>query len=148
MLACPSTPEGNERIQDPTNGDKLAVASLSHRQGRDLYHWSVNLFVQFPRPATWAEQALGRTHRVGQKADEVEAWTLLGTEFDRDCLAACLQDSAWLDQAEGRQRLFRADWRDDPPDLSAEMLRAKGFDLLARGGDGEALVRAVIGGKR
>jgi hypothetical protein len=56
------------------NGRRSIVASLrAHGTGRNLQMFSKNLFANQFSDAAIGEQALGRTHRQGQEADEVTA---------------------------------------------------------------------------
>ena len=47
--------------------------------GQNLQAWSDNLFTTCPTQAAQMEQTLGRTHRDGQQADEVNAEIMLGS---------------------------------------------------------------------
>ena len=70
-------------------------ARLPHHcsRGRNLQAFQHQIFAQWPRSALLAEQTLGRTHRNGQKADELAVHTLMSIEFDHVCRAACLKVS-------------------------------------------------------
>jgi hypothetical protein len=60
-------------------GDKAVIASIAAcGQGFNLQMFSKNLITSCPSGAATIEQVLGRTHRDGQLADEVEVWILLG----------------------------------------------------------------------
>ncbi len=55
------------------------IASISaNKEGRNLQRWARNLVTAFPDNADRAEQLIGRTHRPGQKADEVTIEILVG----------------------------------------------------------------------
>lgn len=51
-----------------------ALSLRSHGSGLNLQHYSQNVFACVPSSPTRWEQVLGRTHRQGQKNDEVWAW--------------------------------------------------------------------------
>lgn len=55
------------------------IASVAaNGTGKNLQAWHKNLITSCPTGASVWEQLLGRTHRPGQKADEVEAEVLIG----------------------------------------------------------------------
>lgn len=122
-----------EAVGDPVrggHGDRLVVASLpAHGVGRNLQAFRTQLFVQWPRAAALAEQALGRLHRTGQQADEVEAWTLLSEalEFDHVNRAATLNDAVYIQSTVGMpQRVIYADYDPLPRVYPPEFLRQRG----------------------
>lgn len=49
----------------------IAASIRSHGQGKNLHQWCKNLVTAPPASGKTWEQMLGRTHRVGQEADEV-----------------------------------------------------------------------------
>jgi hypothetical protein len=60
-------------------GDRPIIASIqANGTGRNLQMFSSNLFTSFPPGPSTVEQAIGRTHRDGQEADEVTVDILLG----------------------------------------------------------------------
>jgi len=68
--------EGNFiEAHDPTK--PMIVSLFANKEGQNLQAWNRNLFTTVPN-ATILEQALGRTHRSGQMADEVTAEFLFG----------------------------------------------------------------------
>src|SRR5581483_9795325 len=55
------------------------IASIkANSAGRNLQGWTQNLISSIPTEAAVWEQLLGRTHRDGQQADEVQVNTLFG----------------------------------------------------------------------
>lgn len=55
------------------------IASVAaNGTGKNLQAWNKNLIVSCPTGAAVWEQLLGRTHRQGQKADEVQVDVLIG----------------------------------------------------------------------
>lgn len=109
-------------------GDQLVVASLgSHGTGRNLQAFQHQLYAQWPRSALLAEQSLGRTHRNGQKAEELVVHTLLGPTFDHICRAATLNDAIYIQQTTGsRQKVIYCDYDPMPSIYSPEFLREQG----------------------
>ena len=62
-----------------------AMSITAHGTGKNLQRWSENLLTSFLPNGSALEQLIGRTHRLGQDADEVNVWY-----FDQ-------HDSVWLD---------------------------------------------------
>jgi hypothetical protein len=84
------------------------VASIqAHGTGRNLQMFSRNLVVSCPSAGADWEQLLGRTHRQGQQADEVE-YDFFDT-FDHEVKTA-VKDAAYIKDILGQdQRLLFAD---------------------------------------
>lgn len=59
-------------IEDHPAGESLIASEASNAEGRDLQKWHRNLITSCPANGLRWEQILGRTHRDGQEADEVE----------------------------------------------------------------------------
>lgn len=151
FVHCPSGRKADEVIQDPATARKVVVAALGsstggHSRGKCLEVFSKSYFLQFPRSADTAEQAIGRTHRTGQKADRVEVVTNLSLPFDHECFDAMLHDALWLHRTEGEQRIIYASYTESPRLHPTEFLKQRGFDLQARRDMDQAL-REVFGGQ-
>lgn len=141
---CPAGAKWNKFIQEPEAATKICVCSLTaHGEGKDLQHFSEQFFLQFPRSADMAEQALGRTHRPGQLADELVVRLCLTTGFDHQSFNACLADALWLHSTEGRQKIIYADYTTPPRLHPSDFLEQRGFELLSK--DQDAALRAVLG---
>jgi len=122
-----------ESVGDPLQGgkgDRIVIASIrAHGVAKNLQAFRHQLFVQWPREADEAEQALGRTHRNGQKADELEVHLLNTLEWDHTNLAACLNDAVYVQQTtDSRQKVLYCDWDPLPQVFSPEVLRERGAD--------------------
>lgn len=126
---CPAGADG--KILDPANAKKKIVCSLgSHGTGKNLQHFEHQYYMQFPRSDILAEQSLGRTHRNGQRADELRVYTNLTHEFDELNFAACLNDALYVQQTTGnRQKLIYAAYDPLPKIFPAAVLRERGFEL-------------------
>jgi hypothetical protein len=131
-LYCPAGADAEiEAVGDPVlggRGDRIAVASVTaHGTGRNLQAFRDQMFVQWPRSAQMAEQALGRLHRTGQEADELVACTMLPLEFDAVCRAGTLNDALYVQQTTGApQRVIYADYDPLPRIYSSSFLRERG----------------------
>lgn len=119
----------NAKILDPKNADRILVCSIpAHGTGKNLQHFAETYTLQFPRSARAAEQLIGRTHRNGQKADELLPITNLTTPFDRQCFSATLVDAVFAQQTSGvRQRLLLATYDPLPTMYPPEFLQAQGY---------------------
>lgn len=131
---CPAgADELIESIGDPLQGgkgDRVVIASIkAHGVAKNLQAFQHQLFVQWPREADDAEQALGRTHRNGQEADELVVDLLNTIEWDHTNLAACLNDAIYVQQTtDSRQKVIYCDWDPLPTVFSPELLRERGAD--------------------
>jgi|TARA_Y100000296_G_scaffold86150_1_gene124863 hypothetical protein len=130
-LFCPSGDEHNEKIIDPSTKDRIVIASImAHSTGKNLQFHQNQLFVQWPRVASRAEQTLGRLHRNEQKAEDLYVDLLLYTGFDFECFAATLQDSLYIHSSTGaRQKLVYAHYDPFPETYPSDFLRERGFDV-------------------
>ena len=128
VLYCPAGKDANETIIDHAHSERVVVASIAaHGIGKNLQHFQHQLFVQWPRVATTAEQTLGRTHRTGQEADELVVYRFDTTSFDTLNFAACLNDSVYSHQSTGdRQKIVYANYDPLPTVFSPEFLREQG----------------------
>lgn len=86
----------------------IACSVNTHRKGKNLqHHWSQNYFVYCPANGEAWEQALGRTHRLGQKEDRVLADVALHTNAVRSAWDAALASARYIEDASpaGPQKL-------------------------------------------
>lgn len=129
-IHCPAGSAQNERIIDEANANKIVVASMTaHGTGKNLQHFREQFFLQWPRPAKVAEQVLGRTHRLGQKADDLVVHTCNTTEFDHQNFAATLIDALYIHQTLGnRQKLIICGYNPLPRLYPSAVLRQRGFE--------------------
>jgi hypothetical protein len=137
----------NELICNTANADKIVVASVSaHHTGKNLQHFEHQLAIQWPRPANVAEQMLGRTHRNGQKADEIVATMQLCVDWDHYNFAACLNDAIYIHQTTGnRQKLVYGTYGFPPRIFSPEKLKALGCDPKILTADQRKLMQEQFG---
>lgn len=68
-----------QKVLDGKEKPRPIICSIkANATGRNLQGWSENLVTSIPTEAAVWEQMLGRTHRDGQQADEVNVTTLFG----------------------------------------------------------------------
>jgi len=91
-------------------GDRPIVASLkAHGTGKNLQIFYRNLIASPPSSGKDIEQLLGRTHRLGQKKDEVYGDFYQHTEELREALEQATRDARYIEQSTGgKQRLLYA----------------------------------------
>ncbi len=103
---------GAKASADIADASGPIIASIaSHGTGKNLQHqWSDNLVTAVPASGLTWEQMLGRTHRQGQKADEVTCHLYLHTDGVIDSWHRALGDAAYLQDTLGTpQKLLYAD---------------------------------------
>ena len=100
---------GNDGIVTETR--TCAVSIDSHGEGKNLQHaYDHNLFLAVPSSGKIFEQALGRTHRQGQKADEVVAELFLPCLEFWNAFDQARRDAEYIEHTTGqRQKLRFAD---------------------------------------
>lgn len=87
---------------------QAVVASLqAHGTAKNLQlAWNEQLFVEIPANGTVIEQAVGRVHRTGQEADEVNVYAFLHTRPLEEAFCAALLQSDYIQATTGqRQKL-------------------------------------------
>lgn len=91
-------------------GDRSIIASIrSHGTGKNLQPFSRNLIVQTPSSGATMEQLLGRTHRTGQAADEIEAFVYRHTFEMAAALDSAIRDAEYISETLGtKQKLVYA----------------------------------------
>ena len=147
VLYCPAGDQANRDIVEPTNGNRIVVASIvAHGTGKNLQHFQNQIYLQWPRPAALAEQSLGRTHRNGQQADELVVHTLHSSEFDYMTFGACLNDAVYIQQSTGtRQKIVYCNYDPMPKIYGSEFLRERGFNNMALNQEQRQLLQELFG---
>lgn len=130
VIHCPATARGSKEVRDEANKNKILVASVgAHREGKNLQHLQYQYFIEFPRPAQWAEQVLGRLHRTGQQADELNADMYFVFAFEKMNFAACLNDSLFIHQTTGsKQKLIYCNYDPMPEVFPPDVMRERGLN--------------------
>lgn len=86
----------------------LSIAANS--EGRNLQAWHRSLITSCPSSGSQFEQLLGRTHRPGQKSDEVTCRIILATEEHQAAWESALSNARYLEDTTGqKQKLLYAD---------------------------------------
>lgn len=86
-------------------GDHVVVSIQGHGTGAELQAWSRSVVLSAPPSALRWEQMIGRTHRQGQLADEVE---VCAYEHDREIVARAHAEAVVARGVLGEQRLCLA----------------------------------------
>ena len=93
-------------VEDANPRDGSIVVSVqANGEGRNLQAWNDNLVISPPPTGTVWEQLLGRTHREGQRADEVWVDVVVGCAVEWRCWQQALHDSRFHETFEGEKRL-------------------------------------------
>lgn len=140
VVYCPAGNESNNLLTNKENhaslSNKIIVASLAHRMGKNLQFLQRQLFVQWPRSAEWAEQAIARIHRTGQIADEVYVDSMNTTDFDHVVFSACLNDALYTHQTLGsRQKVIYATYNPLPKIFPRAVMIEKGMNPMMVAGE-------------
>ncbi len=94
-------------IEQASAGISASIAANS--EGRNLQHYSRNLVLTPPTTGLAWEQMLGRTHRDGQKADEVSVEVFFGCKENIDAFYQAKSDAKYQEQITGSpQKLLEA----------------------------------------
>jgi hypothetical protein len=90
--------------------EAVIVASIQTQgTGKNLQHYSRNLITELPPNGTRVEQLAGRTHRPGNKADEVIVDWLGHTDELEDAMDKAIEDAEYMQETTGqRQKLLYA----------------------------------------
>lgn len=96
--------------REAKRADRSIVCSVkSHGTGKNLQAYNKNLFANPPSSGAAWEQALGRTHRNGQLADEVNVWVYRHVDAMTDALDKARMLAGHIQGTfGGSQKLLRA----------------------------------------
>jgi hypothetical protein len=87
-------------------GERSIIASIrAHGTGKNLQAFTRNLIANPPADGVAWEQLLGRTHRPGQMADEVEATVYRHTSEVREAFDKAQDLALYIEQTMGPQKL-------------------------------------------
>lgn len=97
-------------IDDHPKKEALIASVDSNKAGRNLQAWYRNLNVSLKPTGLLRQQQMGRTHRPGQKADEVIFDELIGCVDQFDGFEKVLRDAKYLQDTTGEpQKVLLAD---------------------------------------
>lgn len=88
----------------------IACSIQAHGTGKNLQAYDNALIVSPPSSGTVWEQLLGRHHRPGQQADEVNVTVWQYTAEQRAALEQARKDAEYLQDLQGAQKLNLATW--------------------------------------
>ena len=109
-------------IDDHDRRKSLVASRPANSEGRNLQGWSKNLIMSLLPNGARNEQLLGRTHREGQMADEVEVDFVVSCEEHLLGLDQAMRDARYIESSTGApQKLLLA-----TIDVDEESLRGVG----------------------
>ncbi len=86
----------------PGGPAKTCLVSINaHHKGLNLQAWRLSVVVEPPSSGQVWEQLIGRTHRAGQTADEVEVFTFVGPEPFASAFASARKKAAYAASTTG-----------------------------------------------
>lgn len=114
------TGDGSEQR---TAGKILLCSMKAHGTGKNLQYKANQFFLQLPVSELDMEQNIGRTHRTGQTADEVEVATVISNDFDEMALAAILNDALYVRETlSSPRKVLIATWNPLPTIYTSQVL--------------------------
>lgn len=96
--------EANVALLKERGDRSIVVSAKAHATGKNLQAWNHNLICNPSTSGKDWEQLLGRTHRTGQRADEVFAEVYRQTEEMREALDQAMRDARYVAQSTGQQQ--------------------------------------------
>ena len=88
-----------------------AMSIKAHGTGKNLQTWHRNLLTSFVPNGSTLEQLIGRTHRVGQEADEVNVHYFRQHSSIRDDIEKAREIAQYIEQTQGnRMKILAATW--------------------------------------
>jgi len=88
-------------IDDHSPKKSLCASIRSSGEGRNLQAWCKNLTLDLPTSGDVAEQLIGRTHRDGQEADEVEFEFVVSCREHVDAYEQLMRDTRYIESITG-----------------------------------------------
>jgi len=88
-----------------------AMSIKAHGTGKNLQAWHRNLLTSFVPNGSTLEQLIGRTHRVGQEADEVDVHFFQQHSSVRKDIEKAREIAQYIEQTQGnRMKILAATW--------------------------------------
>ena len=144
---CIAGAKFNEYLKDSRvlKGKVLCCSVNAHGTGKNLQHgFDSAYYLQWPRDAVQAEQSIGRVHRKGQESDEVQIVTCHSTRFDEVTFSATLNDSAYISQTMGRQKLLYATYNPLPKRVPFAVMQEWGAEPLQGSNESRRLLDNLL----
>lgn len=95
---------GGGEQPDTRKIETCAVSVHAHREGLDLQWWAHNVVLEPPSSGDAWEQMLGRTHRPGQRADEVEVFVYQHTKVLKQAVETARRQARYAETTTGNQQ--------------------------------------------
>jgi hypothetical protein len=97
-------------IEDADPNESMILSIASNNEGRNLQAWNRSLVIPPPGSGKTWEQLLGRQHRPGQLADQVEVLVMLGHARVSEAMSQAFSDARYIQQTTlNPQKLLLAD---------------------------------------
>lgn len=92
--------------EDVTGAEEPSIACSirAHGTGKNLQRYDRNLLLTVPPNGTTLEQLLGRTHRPGQKSDEVWVDWVSHTRYGRYAFDKAYADAQYMEETTGQKQ--------------------------------------------
>ncbi len=102
-------PEAAKALSKITAGGAIVCSIKAHKEGRNLQMFSRNLVTTPPAKSKEWEQIIGRSHRPGQRADEVQVDVYVHTKEYQAAVEHALKNAVYVEETQGqKQRLLYA----------------------------------------
>lgn len=92
------------KVLELDGSKSVALSANAHSTGKNLQAYSRNLLTSCPSSALMWEQLLGRTHRTGQLADQVDVDVYLNTPRLEAALDKALEEARYIEDTTGQQQ--------------------------------------------
>ncbi len=112
LTYCGPGEDGNRRVLSLFGQERVVASTRAHGTGKNLQQFSRNLVANPPSSGAEWEQLIGRTHRAGQKEDQVTVETYNHTEAFRDSLERARELSQHIQDSFGstQKLVSKATW--------------------------------------
>lgn len=98
-----------EYIKKPYISAPLVLSINAHSEGKNLQRFNKNIILTPPASGKAWEQIIGRTHRLGQEADEILFYVYLHTPEYEQAFENALDEAKYIQQTTGqKQKLLLA----------------------------------------
>ena len=95
----------------PNRAHTCAMSIPAHGTGKNLQAWDTMLVISPPSGGKTWEQLIGRLHRQGQEADEVECYIYQHVPAFVDAMVGAIEDARYIEDTTGNaQKLCYADF--------------------------------------